>query len=140
MEKEKLDFLWNTHRYINDYIRLADAKAMGLLATFGAFLGIVVGRKPEFATDVHSLFVTVSVVSSAVAMGFAAYAVFPRTRGDGQGMIYWQNIQNQSVDGFLKATLTASETDRLTELTRHTHQLAKVAQQKYDLLQLAFGG
>ena len=44
-EAEKSEFLWNSHNYINEYIRYGDTKAAFVAATASALLGILYSSK-----------------------------------------------------------------------------------------------
>ncbi len=64
-----IEFLWNTHSYINEYIKFADAKA-GVVATWtSAFLGVLI------SIDVHHLFMGGEGSDCSTLTGIAAAAL-----------------------------------------------------------------
>jgi hypothetical protein len=135
----RLEFAWRVNSYINDYIRLADAKALGLLAAFGALTGVVIRNHGSHLSDVESVTYYASLFSSAVVMVFAGWVVFPRLGGSGPGLIFWKHIRARSEPEYTAAIADSSGDAMLADLTKHTHQIATVAEAKYSALRTAFG-
>ena len=135
---DKLDFLWRTHAYINDYIRLADAKALGLLGVFGVLIGLILDRATGELSDVEKVLATGTVIASGAAMAAAGFAVFPRTRGRPTGTIYWKAIRSMSESQFVESTRGATEEELVDRLSKHLYEIAGIANEKYNALQFAF--
>lgn len=71
---DRLDFLWKTHSYLNDYIRFADTKATVVLAMSTALIGAMVGRDALAILHPDRFTLDRSLVSArdTAAAGFAA--------------------------------------------------------------------
>ena len=138
--QDKLDFLWRTHSYINDYIRLADAKALGILAVFGALIGLLLDRMVDRnLSDGETALAASAIAVSALAMAAAGFVVFPRTWGHPTGMVYWKAIRSKTQSQFLSDHQNATTDGLLNILSKHTYEIAGVATNKYNALLFAFG-
>lgn len=131
----KRAFLWNTHGYLNQYIRFSDTKA-GFSGTIAVgLLGVLysVGtHRPMLAIPVGQW--TMSTWAAAIAMValimsivLVAVAVAPRLRSsDRKGFIFWENIAAHENAEALKAAYDAQDADGLDDhLLRHVFELSK---------------
>jgi uncharacterized integral membrane protein len=144
---EASEFLWNTHQYLNEYIRFSDAKA-GVVIVFAS--GIIAAM---YSVQLH-----VAVFSAwpagwrwlewAAAAGFAllaaavilsVWAIRPRlTNSQRQGFIFWDSIRGfSSAADFRRALLTQNSTGMAEHLAEHLFTLAGVSHRKYFCVSLS---
>ena len=138
---ETADFLWNTHQYLNEYIRFSDAKA-----------GVVIVLASGIIAAMYSAQLHVAVLGTSVAdwrwleqlsaVGFsllaaavvlAVWAIRPRlTNNQPTGFVFWDSIRAfGSAQAFWNA-LHAQNKSRLEEhLSEHLFTLAGVCHRKY---------
>lgn len=144
----KRAFLWNTHCYLNQYVRFGDAKA-GFAGTIAVgLLGALYSagmHRPMLAMHVGQW--TMSTWAAATAM-FALIVsivlvivtVTPRLRSsDRKGFIYWQSIAAHADVESLKLAYEAQSADKLDDyLLRHLFELSKnVCIPKYRCVSLS---
>ena len=98
-DQEREAFVWRTHSYINEYIRLADAKAGALFAVFGALVGLLTRQWTESTQPETwwrtALFVS-AIVFSAFVLLLSIEVVRPRTRKSAAGYVFWEHIKERS--------------------------------------------
>ncbi len=142
------NFLWNTHKYINDYIRFSDTKAGFCLAFESAVLGAAVTAR------VHDLFLTVppkswtamawlgasAFILLLVGIIAAVWSVKPRLRNpQGKAYIFWGGIvQHGDGASFWNFLSTKTRTELNEHLAGHVFALGVVASSKY--LWVSVGG
>ena len=136
--RDRIDFLWQTHSYINEYIRLAEAKAVALLTVFGALLGLVLDQASGSLSGGERVLLVVAITLSATVMAVAGFVVFPRTRGQPTGAIYWRSVRSVTEEDFGQLAKETTDAQMLDRLSKHVYELAGVATEKYRGLQIAF--
>jgi hypothetical protein len=142
------DFVWRTHSYINDYIRLADVKAGALFAVFGALVGVLVhqwaaGDEPE--TWWRKALFGSAIGASALVIALALEVVRPRldapsTKNDSKAAcgVFWRRICGQTLDEYRRTVETLDANGLLAAVAAHTWEIAHVAEKKYTTLRWAF--
>jgi len=145
---EQRDFVWRTHSYVNDYIRLADAKAGALFGVFGAFLGVLVHqwaasvepdtwwRKALFASATGAAALVILLALRVVRPRLDAPAT--KDRSGATCAIYWQRVCGQSMDQYRRAVEALDDDGMLSALVAHTWEISHVAERKYRTLRMAF--
>jgi hypothetical protein len=139
--KIQSDYLWNTHKYKNDYIRFADTKAAFTVTFCSAIIAAL------FKGDFHKLFLAAaplswtssawmslgSFFSLAIAIGCGVWAIRPRLASrQPKGLIYWGGIvEHGSAETFWSFMKTQSQEQLTENLAHHVFRLAQLAKQKY---------
>jgi hypothetical protein len=134
-------FVWRTHAYINDYIRLADAKAGALFAVFGALVGVLVrqwAEGNESLTWWRMALFAAALASNAVVLIAALLVVTPRTKKGEQGYVFWEHIRARSAAQYIEAVRELDDEGLYRAVASHTYEIAGVAYRKYRILKLAF--
>jgi hypothetical protein len=142
------EFVWRTHGYINDYIRLADAKAGALFAIFGALIGVLVhqwAEGDESATWWRIALFASALSSALTVIALAIDVVRPRvdlgnTRVGSRtlGYIYWKHIRARNREEYEHGVRALDKADLIREVTSHTWEIAGIAETKYKKLKYAF--
>jgi len=136
-----LDFAWNVHEYINEYIRFADAKAGAVIAFASALIAAL------YAAGLHKQVLTkplsesgwfgVLAVAAFLLLGtgvlLAGYAIRPRLiNRQSQGFVFWGSILGYGTSTDLWRAFQNQAEEHLTEhLVHHLHTLAHVCDRKY---------
>ena len=124
----------------NAYIRVADNKASILLSGLVAYLGIslgVIGTNLRTEGTLFLIVAAASVLSTIIAIYYAASAVYPNTPPTPQGLFMWESIVEESEKEYRKTIRLKSSDELLKELIDENYQLAKVNDAKYQQIQRA---
>jgi hypothetical protein len=124
----------------NAYIRVADNKASILLSGLIAYLGLSLSAIGANVGSEGSIFLIIaagSILSSLVAIYFAASAVYPNTPTTPQGLIMWESIIEKGEQGYRESIQGNSSEELLEELIDENYQLAKVNDTKYRQVRCA---
>lgn len=148
----QIEFAWNVHQYLNEYIRFGDQKAGAVLAWVSALLGICLTLGiPDFFTKVGFTLIdiqakaTVLGVLSLLAVTFlcsafllAAKSILPNLHStQGKGMIFWENIRRYEKADYRDGYSALSSEQLLVQVTEHISDLSRVCHSKYFLLALS---
>ena len=146
------EFLWNTHQYLNEYIRFADAKAFGVVAMNVAILGglmsVNVGHLVQTAEWTFSpdWKFTAGVVCALCAIGllvasllFCIMVVIPRlTPKSVRHLVFWDGVLSYpSPSDYHEAVMSNSEAALNRAVGEHIHQLSTVASKKFYAIRQA---
>lgn len=139
--KAQSEYLWNTHKYKNDYIRFADTKAAFTVAFCSALLAAM------YKDGLHQVFLATapkvwsptawiavgSFLSLAIAIGCGVWTIRPRLSSrQPKGLIYWGGIAEHGSPEMFWNSLRTQSQDQLTEhLAHHVFRLSELAKQKY---------
>lgn len=140
-DEDREAFVWRAHSYINDYIRLADAKAGALFAVFGAVVGLLIRQwtdGDEPMTWWRMALFSSALLSSAIVLVLAIDVVRPRTRKSDQGYIFWEHINDRRLREYQDALRGLDAGGLFDAVTSHTHEISAIADMKYARLKLAF--
>jgi hypothetical protein len=136
----KATFANQTHDYLRDQIKFADQKAAFLFTASSAMLAVLYGKafhehwlaEPSDPSSISSF---VAMISLLAASGFAASVVVPRRKGSPRGFIFWGAVASyKSSAEYVAAVSSLTEVDLVTEKLHHCHELARIAQRKYGVL------
>lgn len=144
---EKMTFLWNVHSYINEYIRLSDAKAGIVLTYCSALLGVFfsadlqrafVARQPSQWGWCGAVCLAAFILLLAAAL-LAVSSVWPRlSRGNRPSLIFWDGILlHQGPPAFSKAFEDLSWSGLAQELAHHVYTLSSICSRKYKWVRLS---
>ncbi len=144
---ETADFLWNTHQYLNEYIRFSDAKA-GVVIVFAS--GIIAAM---YSAQLHvAVFSTwpadwrwlewtsaAGFALLATAVLLSVWAIRPRlTNKQPKGFIFWDSIRGfSSAADFRRAFQTQNKSGMAGHLAEHLFTLAGVSHRKYFWVSLS---
>ena len=103
MPSPPTDFSTQTLSHLNEYIKFADQKASVLLTGQLAFLGLFVnvldgnwgGAGIEF-----KILAAVTIGATLLAGVFAGWVIYPQTEPSGEALLFWENINAESLDEY----------------------------------------
>ena len=134
-------FLWEVHRYTNEYIRFADTKAAFIAGVSTALIGGLVGSSlfdSCFRTKLclwtgiqwAGVFGLFSLVAS---LGLSVAAIRPRLWNNASvGFIFWGSIKgHRTARNFTHAVQGLSTLERTAAISDHLFVLAGIADRKY---------
>lgn len=147
-EPQRIEFLWNVHSYVNEYIRFADTKAELVIGWTSAVMGALVAGKVQsrFSLSLHGLLTVTGFAFLVAAFAFAFVVVKPRLRRSHVlGQIFWKSIlAHKDKDAFAAAVKSQTIDATLDHLCGHLFDLARIADAKFwwvgNSIALAFGG
>jgi len=139
------DYATTVHKYVREYIALADQKAAIFFAAATTFLAFLYGEHltnrwlKSVATwmfvDFLSLTATLGLMICAVA---CLFTVLPRRKGSKRGIVYFGAISEyESSSEYVLDVLKKRPSDLVEEKLSHVHAIAKVCTRKYDSLLVA---
>ena len=139
--KTQLDFLWNTHKYLNDSIRFADTKAGFTVALTCTIVGAL------FAGKLHDLFLLaapkqwppIAWLSAAAFLGLGAsiacgaWTIRPRlSNKQPKGFLYWGGVtEHGSPETFWAEMKNQSQEALVEHLAHHVFCLSEISRVKY---------
>jgi len=137
----EVQYLWNVHGYMNEYIRFADTKAgvvivlaSGLVAgLYAANLHVPIVSTWPVAWEWLGVLSALAFLLLASGIVLAVWAIRPRLTNDQQcGFVFWESIRGfRSASEYWQA-LRAEGEERLAEhLAGHLYTLASVCRKKY---------
>jgi hypothetical protein len=133
--QDRVDFLWNVHSYLNEYVRFADAKAGLVVAWTSTLVGVLVAAKFQDGFG-RSLLGVVGLVRFVCLLGgFASafLAVAPRL-GTTQptGFVFWKSILAHKTREQFLARLTEQSPKNLEQhVAGHLYDLAETCKSKF---------
>jgi hypothetical protein len=147
-------FLWEVHRYTNEYIRFADTKAAFIAVTVTALIGGLVSSSildscfREGPCLWHPLqwlgLIGLTLLTASLILSIIA--IQPRLWNDAEiGYIFWESVALHGTrQKFSNAARELTSQDRTTQISDHLYTLASVAKRKFHYVKLAiytgFGG
>ena len=146
-EAEKSEFLWNSHNYINEYIRYGDTKAAFVAATASALLGILYSSKiyvpiiqlpcSQWTSAEWFAIIAATLLASSVILSLLT--IRPRLKStQSQGFIFWGSIAAHEKLERLQTSFDAQSIKTLNDhLLHHLFDLSvKVVVPKYKQISL----
>ena len=146
-DRETSDFLWEVHRYTNEYIRFADTKAAFVAAASTALIGTSISSSildsllrrassvwsgPQWLAGFGLLLLSISVVLSVMAIRPRLWNKTPI------GFIFWDGIVgHQSAANFSQAIHKTTAHERTSAIAEHLFVLAAIAKRKYAYVNYA---
>jgi hypothetical protein len=154
--KARIDFMWEVHKYINEDIRFADAKAALAFGASSAMLGVLLkeglehpARLSMIEQSISGMFpVLTSLAYLALAALFSCLALLPRlqyldlTRSeqrDAAILVFWHNIARGDRPGRVSILQQLSPAEQMEHLTKHVVDISWVANYKYQHASFALG-
>ncbi|MBV9124412.1 MAG: hypothetical protein JO112_13715 [Planctomycetes bacterium] len=146
-DDQRIAFVWKAHEYTGELIRFADAKASVILALTTGLLTILFGAKIQrhflkislnlTQQDTRDILLAAgslgSLVSLAVAIGFAISVVVPRAGKAGRNsLLFWQGIlQYQNPQDYVAELFLQNPAQLTMHLAEHLFILARICRTKY---------
>jgi hypothetical protein len=134
-------FLWEVHRYTNEYIRFADTKAAFIAGTSAALIGSLVASSLFDATFRSTPCLwsglqwtgLVSLLLLVVSLGLSIAAIRPRLwNKTSVGYIFWGSIAgHKSMLQFTRAVHELSLLGMTNAVSDHLFVLSSIAKRKY---------
>lgn len=139
-----LDFAAFHEGYVRHYITLADTKS-GLM--FGSVIGLItfLTRNDHFKKAISSpncswIFceATLAMVFLILSAASAAYAIAPRRRGSGEGIVFFDAVAAYpSAEAYVEAIAHRSKIQLTAARLRHCFDVSRACSRKYDMLRRA---
>lgn len=135
--------MWNTHSYINEYIRFADQKASMLIGVNSAVIGAMVWSElqkiqPGLTFNFVTLLVTLLLL--VVSFSLAWFAMYPRllplnkskSEASSLSPIFFEDIRLRKKDNYTNHVFGLSEIEWMHAIAQHCWELSdKVAHRKF---------
>lgn len=141
------EFLWEVHRYTNEYIRFADTKAVFIAGASTALIGSLVAssifdscfRTPLCSWTKLQWMGVVGLVLLAISLGLSIAAIRPRLwNKTSVGFIYWGSITGHgTAQHFAQEARVMSDRDKAVAIAYHLYMLATIAKRKYSYVDKA---
>lgn len=154
MKENQLDFAWNVHQYLRDFIQFADTKAGFVFAWCNGVLVVLAGREsvtPLFALakwsqqPVAQLLTLIAISLLAAGAVASILTIYPTLASSipgvadplqkHQGIIYWGDIRAQNEEDYVSQVAGGDE--QAKSVARHCYTLAGIATRKYRFLRFA---
>jgi hypothetical protein len=140
-EESTAHFLWEVHRYTNEYIRFADTKAAFIAGVSTALIGSLVSStlldtvlltSPSLWSKLQWTAI-VALILLAASLAFCISVIKPRLWNNRSvGFIYWGSvIGHGTTRDFTKAVHALSVRERSVSISDHLFVLAAIADRKY---------
>ena len=139
--KPQLDFLWSTHRYLNDYIRFADTKAGFTIAISSSITTALFHSKVQDSFllvapkqwGIVAFAAVFAFLALIVSISFGAWTIRPRlSTRQSKGFIYWGSIARYGApEAFWDALKRRPEGEMAEYLAHHVFDLSEVCKMKY---------
>ncbi len=141
----KTDFTSFAHKYIRDYINLADQKATFFFTGATALLAFLYNKdvstrwlKPVMNWNILDTIAFVAMVALAVGAFLSLLVVIPRTPGSRRGFLFWEAIAEYETGRQYADELWLLSPPSLFQVkAEHCFDLAKVCRRKYRMLRCA---
>jgi len=144
-ETEK--YLWEIHKYTNDYIRFADTKAGFIAGVSTALIGSLVSsslfdscfRIGLCGVSRMQWMGLLGLLLLATSVAFSITAIRPRLWNDTPvGFIFWGSlIGHKTAKNYTRAVNQLDAHERSTSISDHLFILASIAQRKYTFIDRA---
>jgi hypothetical protein len=146
-DAEASDFLWEVHRYTNEYIRFADTKAAFIAGASTALVGSLVAsslfdscfRTTPFQWSKLQWAGVAGLLLLAASLALSIAAIRPRLwNKTSVGFIFWGSITgHRSAQEFAREVRGLSARDRAAAISDHLFMLASIAKRKYAFVDRA---
>jgi hypothetical protein len=135
------DFLWEVHKYTNEYIRFADTKAAFIAGVSTALIGSLVAsslfnsclRTTPWSWSKLQWTAAVGLSLLAISVGCSIAVIRPRLWNKvSVGYIFWGSIAGHvTAPNFTRAVQKLNQTERSCAISDHLFVLASIAKRKY---------
>lgn len=126
---------WTLERQLA-WIGAAEIKVGALIAIDTAMMGALAAAYSAAPVATRTawsiLLAVVATVTACIAIGCAAMAILPRTKGPQHSFIYFGSIAKMSVSEFTDAYTQLDEIAALKDLLEQIHSNASIARRKFE--------
>ncbi len=146
-DDRQVGYLWEVHKYTNEYIRFADTKAAFIAGVDAALIGTAVSaslfdsclRQTPCHWSVALWLGIAGVIPLGLSIAFCVSAITPRLWHNAtHGFIYWDSVvAHGSPKNFGHAFAALSSDGMTSELTNHIYVLGSIAKEKYGFVRKA---
>ena len=146
-DNDRVGFLWEVHKYINEYIRFADTKAAYIAGVATALIGSLVASSLFDSLSRASLcqwsklqwMGFLGLILLALSLGLSIAAIRPRLWNNRSiGFIFWGSIVgHDTAHNFMRAAQGLTEEEMTKSISEHLFVLAAIAQRKYTYVDRA---
>jgi hypothetical protein len=140
-DKQLGDYLWNLHKYTNDYVRFADTKAAAILGFCSGLMGVLyLAKNPKrllsmapVSWSLGDWALIAAFILLTVALVCVGMAIVPRLEGrQSRGFIYWDSALEHGAADTYWQRLTQHSSRQLNEhLAHHVYSVAAISSAKY---------
>lgn len=135
----KGEFVKHHHDYLNNYIKFADAKALGVITINGLVMKMVYGYLTNNMNDTKSFILLSGFVLLIIGIVLSVLVVFPRTTNKRvSGLIFWENVNCFEKSEYIDQINSISEQKLFNKMVEQNYYLAKTVTRKYSILRKAF--
>ena len=141
----RYDFVKHVNTYLHDALRLADHKAMAVLAVAVVMLGLGLllrSHKAFTAVQADPLEMGFGLASYALlllAFGTSVFVIFPRLVKDPpKGWVFWESIAAHGPGEYASSLEAATPEAMRKALAEHNEVAARILIQKYNWLRVAY--
>lgn len=142
--ESRASFAEFTHRYIREYIHLADQKATFFFTGATALLAFLYKSgvsnrwlRPIIQWNILDTVAFISMIALAAGAFLTLMVVIPRTPGSRRGFIFWEAVaEYDSGRQYADELLTLSPATLFQIKTEHCFDLARVCRRKYKVLRI----
>lgn len=142
---ERLGFLWDVHKYFNQYIGFSDSRATTTTIVSTSLIGALyqtkvheafAGDKPGQWSRLDTLASVAAFLFLAMGILFCIMTIIPRLKkSPAPGYVYWEGVlQHGSAHKFWQDLHRISTHDLAEHLAGTVYVLATIATRKYTLL------
>ena len=123
-----------------DWVSRLDNKFVLVLGIDTGMLGVVASLfpRPDLWTWPMIVVAACSALLLAVCFGFAAYGIYPQTKGPSQSLIYFASIARKSFKEYKRDFSKQTSEEYLDDLLEQCHQNAKITDSKFSRLKWAY--
>ena len=130
---DKIDYLEKELARLLDWIKTADTRISLILPLATAMLGAVAALTPSFSkwTWCIGISIGLSVILLACSLIFISVALFPRTNGPNNSMIFFGGISSGDLETFRNAVNELESDNYINDLINQCYINAKIASIKF---------
>lgn len=137
--KNKYDFIKHHHDYLNDYIKFADAKALGVITINGLALNMIYRQLSDSMFDIKYLLLLLAFFLISIGIILSACVLLPRTsEKNHKGIIFWENVISYKKNEYVSEIYNISERTLIDKMVEQNYFLSSTATKKYSALRKAF--
>ena len=140
-DKRLSDYLWNLHKYVNDYVRFGDTKAAVILVFCTGLVGVLYNVKaPKRLLNVAPAdwtfgdgLLVLSLILLSAAVFCIAMVIVPRTRSrQTRGFVYWNTIlEHGTAETYWQKISERTDRELSEHLAHHVYDVASIVSRKY---------
>ena len=134
---EKIDYLEKELSRLLSWIQAADSRLSLVLPLSTAMLGTLAVLAPQFAnwSIISAILTSFAVLFLLLSLIFSAYALFPRTTGQKESLIYFSGITSRELAQYFISVNDCDTEKYKDDLINQCHINAQIAEKKFKWVQ-----